>query len=255
MMSSRNALILLFVTVFLISLLVTLPAGMFGVALHSASQGRLELANCNGTIWHGSAVPILHRRSPDNGIVPLGALQWDISPWHLLTLQARFTLNWQDESQPHPVEISVSPRQVNISNLYLPLPASLLGELSSYLRPAGLGGRIIVKGESLSITTHELQGTLVADWVDANSALSSLSPLGDYRFVIKAYKAGGDFTLDTTSGILILKGSGHYDAAGSVSFDGQAQAAEGQQEKLSELLRNLGPETAPGQHSLSFISN
>jgi general secretion pathway protein N len=255
MIKSHHVLIVLFVAAFLLGLLATAPAALLGVALHRASQGRLELANCNGTLWHGSAVPILHRHSPDEGIVHLSALRWDISPWHLLTLQARITLNWQDDKQAHPVDISASPRQINITNLYLPLPASLLGELSSYLRPAGLGGRIIVKSDALSITSRALQGTLVADWSDADSALSSISPLGNYRFVITGHKTGGDFTLESTSGILLLNGSGHYDAAGSASFVGRAQAAEGQQEKLGELLRNLGPEVAPGQHSFSFNSN
>lgn len=245
----------LFVVAFLFSLLVTLPASLLGAGIRSASQGRLELANCEGTVWHGSAVPILHRHSPDQGILPLSPLQWDVSITSLFTLQPRIALNWPDANQTRPTELRLAARQLIVNDLYLSLPASLLGELSPYLRPVGLGGRIIVKSDSLRITNHQLQGTLVADWIGAHSALSDLSPLGDYHFVLKGSGAGGDLSLDTTSGMLILKGSGHLDAAGSVNFSGHAQAAEGQQKRLGELLQHLGPEVAPGQHAFSLVTN
>lgn len=255
MINSRRLLIALFLMAFLLTLLITLPASFLGTGINKASQGRLELANCKGTFWHGSATPILHRSGSEASILPLNPLQWDVSAVSLLSLQPRFSLNWVDDKQAAPVELSTSLQQLNIKNLYLPLPASLLGELSAYLRPIELGGRIIVKSDSLIVTSRKLQGTIIADWLGANSALSNISPLGDYRLIVKGTGTGADLSLDTTSGKLILKGSGHVDASGTVNFSGHAEAAEGQQAKLGELLRNLGPETAPGQHGFSLITN
>jgi general secretion pathway protein N len=254
-MFSRKLFISIFIVTFLLSLLVSLPASLLGIFVREASQGRLELANCSGTVWHGSALPILHRRGTDAGVLPIHSMQWDVSPWSFFLLQAHITLNWPDEYQPHPVVISISPSQLQISDLYMPLPALLLGELSPYLRPIQLGGRIIIKSDSLKISRNNLQGTLTADWIGASSALSNVTPLGDYHFVVTGSASGADVTLDTTTGALILKGSGQLTTAGWVNFKGYAQSAEGQHEKLGELLRNLGPETAPNQHAFSLIQN
>jgi general secretion pathway protein N len=152
-------------------------------------------------------------------------------------------------------EIRISAGQLQLNDFYLKLPASALGELSAYLRPVKLGGSIVLKSDSMKISAHQLLGTLVGDWTGAYSGLSSLSPLGNYRFVISGSETGGDLSLATTSGMLILNGKGQFDSAGVVKFNAHAQAAEGQQEKLAELLRHLGPEISPGQHTLTLTSN
>jgi general secretion pathway protein N len=254
-MRSRKLFIALFVVTFLLALITTLPASLFGAIVSDVSNTRLELANCSGTVWHGTALPILHRRNKSEGIIALSPVQWDISPLHLFTLQLRIKLNWIDENQANPVEIILTKQQVIVRNLILPVPASMLGELSAYLQPIQLDGRIIAKSELIKISSNDIQGTLTADWIGASSALSNVSPLGDYHFVVKGTGSSADVTLDTTKGALILKGSGHLSLSGTVNFTGQAQAAEGQQNKLGELLRNIGPEVQPGQYSFALIAN
>ena len=252
MTGSRLAVAGLFAATFLTVLIVTLPASVVSAAIRNATNGRMELANCHGTIWRGTAIPVLHRQKSEEGFLQFGRLQWDVSIKSLLVLQPRIVLSWVSESQIPPMEARLSFGQLSVDNLYLPLSASLLGETSAHLRPLGLGGRIIVKSNALSISNQELQGALTADWMDAYSALSHLKPLGHYRFTIRGAGKGGDLSLDTISGILILKGNGRFDMAGAMSLEGYSQAAEGQQEKLRELLNNLGPETAPGRHAFSL---
>lgn len=252
MTGSRLAVAGLFAAAFLAALIVILPASVVSAAIRNATNGRMELANCHGTIWRGSAIPVLHRQKPEEGFMQLGQLQWDVSIKSLLVLQPRISLSWIGESQVPTMEARLSFGQLSMDNLYLPLPASLLGEASAHLRPLGLGGRIIVKSNAFSISNQGLHGIFTVDWIDAHSALSHLRPLGDYRFTIKGTGKGGDLSLDTVSGMLILKGNGRFDMAGSMSLEGYSEAAEGQQEKLRELLNNLGPETMPGRHAFSL---
>lgn len=252
MTGSRLAVAGLFAAVFLAALIVTLPASVLSAAVRNATNGRMELANCHGTVWSGTAIPVFHRQKPEEGFLQLGRLQWDVSIKSLFVLQPRISMSWVGESQIPPMEARLSFGQLSVDNLYLPFSASLLGEASPHLRPLGLGGRIIVKSNALSISNHELHGTVTADWMDAHSALSYLKPLGHYRLTIKGAGKGGDLSLDTVSGMLILKGNGRFDMAGSMSLEGYSQAAEGQQEKLKELLNNLGPETVPGRHAFSL---
>ncbi len=252
MTGSRLAVAGLFAAVFLAVLIVTLPASVLSAAIRNATNGRMELANCHGTAWQGMAIPVLHRQRPEEGFLQLGRLQWDVSIKSLFVLQPHISINWVGESQAPSMEARLSFGQLSVDNLYLSLPASLLGEASAHLRPLGLGGRIIVKSNAFTISNQELHGIVTADWMDAHSALSHLRPLGSYRFTIKGTGKGGDLSLDTVSGMLILKGNGRFDMAGSMSMEGYSQAAEGQQEKLRELLNNLGPETMPGRHAFSL---
>jgi len=232
-------------------LMLNAPASLLSSALNHASSGRLELANAKGTLWNGSANPIFFQHS--GGIITLNSLHWEISALALLKLKLEAQLYWEDEQQGQPMKVIVSLDQIELQHTYFPFPAILLDEASEFLKPAALRGKIVLKGDALLLNKQGVQGTATADWLNASSLLSSITPLGDYHFIFSSTSTGLDITLSTTSGALILAGQGRFLPATGLEFNGTAQAAKGNEEALRELLSHLGPQLTPGISTFSLV--
>jgi general secretion pathway protein N len=232
-------------------LIFSAPASLLSIALNYASKGHLELANAKGTIWNGSASPVMLQRG--GGLITLNPLHWEISAFALLKLKITAQLSWDDEQQVQPMNVIISFDEIELQHTYLPLPAILLDEASDFLKPAALRGKIIFRGDTLLLNNQGLQGTANADWLNASSSLSSISPLGDYHFIFSSSPTGLDITLTTTSGALILAGQGRFLSTNGLEFNGTAQAAKGNEEALRELLSHLGPQLSPGISTFSLV--
>lgn len=241
----------LLVIVYIGTLIVIAPASLLSQMADYASKGRVELANTQGTIWRGSANTVLHQRS--GGLISLPTLHWDIALLPLLSGKLNAQIKWDDEAQTLPMQIIVSSSQVELRSAYIPLPALLLDEVSDFLKPVQLRGKIVLRSESLLITRQGLQGATTADWFNASSLLSNISPLGNYHFTFSSSSNKVDITLSTTSGALLLAGQGHFSSASGIDFKGTAQAASGKEEALKELLNHLGPEERPGVKTFTLV--
>ena len=247
---SKRTWALLFVA-YIVTMIITTPAGVLSRVLALASDGRIELANTQGTIWRGAASPVFHQRN--GSLITLSAVHWNIEPLALLTGKLNVRVNWDSESQTAPMYLAVSINQVELQHAYIPLPAILLEEASDFLKPAALRGQIILRSDALFITRQGVQGAATADWLNASSLLSSISPLGDYHFTFSSTPAMIDITLRTTSGALILAGQGHFSSSSGLDFKGTAQAANGKEDALRELLSHLGPQERPGVSTFSLV--
>lgn len=241
----------LLVFVYLCTLIVSTPASIFSLLARHFSDGHVELANTQGSIWSGSANPILYQRG--GGLVVLDSLHWDIDALVLLMGELNIEMNWNDEFQTTPMSVKISRHQAELRHAYIPLQAILLDELSDFLKPAGLRGKVILKSESILITAQGIQGSATADWLNASSFFSSVSPLGDYRLTFSGTPSGIDVALNTISGALILNGHGRFIIPKGLSFNGTAQAAKGKEEELRELLGQLGPQVQPGISTFMLV--
>jgi len=241
----------LLITTFLCALIVTAPSSILSPIIKNASEGRVELANTEGTIWNGAANPVLHQH--DGGLITLSKLHWKISTQTLFTGKLNTQVKWDDEPQTTPMDIIASLGKIEVHHAYFPLSAILLGEASKFLKPAGLRGKVILRSDSLLISQQGLQGLATADWLNASSLLSSVSPLGNYHFTFSASNGGVDITLNTVTGALILAGQGRFSASSGLNFKGTAQATKEKEEELRELLNNMGPELRPGIKSFTLV--
>lgn len=247
MNKTRN--LVLFGAAYFIGLLfITAPASLLILPVQHFSAARLSLANCQGTIWHGSATPVLH--SGKNAGIPLHTLSWHIRPLALLRGQLNAALSWDDSVTP--MELTLSRKSVTLTHILLPLPAEVLGELSPYLRPARLGGSLLIESPQLSYSDDHLQGNARTRWSNASSAMSAVHPLGDYQIDIVAKQDSLNAVLTTLNGALLLEGQGNWSPAQQFHFNGTAHAAPESQAMLGELLNNLGPEVAPGVYRISL---
>ncbi|MEQ1812933.1 MAG: type II secretion system protein N [Candidatus Nitrotoga sp.] len=262
----------LFVLALLITLIITVPATLLNSLTTRFTHGRLLLTNIHGSLWQGTATPIIIQK--DNVLLPLQQLHWKIHVWPLWTGKLHISL-WRDNlPQSSAMQAIFSADQIELKHLQLTIPAAALSEISPQLRLAQLQGKIQIASEHLLLNSRSITGTANADWLDAGSTLSPINPLGVYHLTLNGIpgndvsgngvsgnnasgtetESGLDITLTTTSGALILKGSGNWSPAQGLKFHGTAQAAESHQASLGSLLGYMGRQESPGVYTLALVT-
>lgn len=247
-MTKARYLVLFSAAYFVCLLLITAPASLLDPAIQRASYGRLSLSNSQGTIWHGSATPALH--AGKDSTIALHTLHWDVKLQAIFRGQLKADLNWENLESTAPMELTLDRRSVMLSNLFLPMPAEVISELSPYLKPAQFSGNLSIESPQLIYADRQLLGNATARWNQAGSAMSAVHPLGDYQINIVAAQDSLRATLITQRGALLLNGQGSWSSAQGFHFNGTAQAAA--EAQLAELLHHLGPETTPGVYQISL---
>lgn len=241
----------LFVFAFMLTLLVTAPASLLDKGLQYASQGRLILANVNGTVWSGSSLPAL--RTKDGHLVALPFLRWQIVVPSLFTGKLQARLQWDDQPPASATEAILSYNQIELHHVLLQVSAQLLEEASPMLKPAQFRGQLQAQSEQLIFSKRGIEGAATIDWQQASSALSSIAPLGNYHLTANAAGDRINIGLSTISGMLLLDGQGNWSAARGLEFHGKAQASPGNYDSLMELLHHLGPEESPRVHGFHLM--
>ena len=236
---------LLFVSVFLCGLLVFAPASLMGYALDRASGGTLSLAQTKGSVWQGSGVVLLHQKTHYQ---TLGSYHWNLK-----IFSAAVQVQTGDGA-PMTVRYVPFAGRVNIENLHVSLPVSIMEIGAPQLRPYQLQGSLETSSEHLMLDASGLNGLITVDWLRAASGLSEIRPLGDYRILVQGNGATLDAQLSTISGKLLLAGKGSFDQTTGMHFNGTAQASPGAAEvELNELLHHIGPEVSPGVFTLALM--
>lgn len=240
-----------FALAFIGTLIVTTPASLLTGIVERGSNGQLVLANATGTAWQGNATPAIRQRA--GGLLVLEKLHWDIEVMPFFTGKIRIKLNWDNVEQAQPMLATITFSQVEIRNAFVPLHAGILGELSPMLQPAQLSGQMQIQSELITISRQGITGGAVVEWTNAGSVLSQVHPLGSYRINLAGAGERLDVALVTTSGALLIEGTGSFTRNQGLNFQATARAAAGSKGILDELLSNFGPESAPGVHSLNLM--
>lgn len=228
------------------------PASWLADAVDRATAGRLLLAEARGSIWNGSALPVLTggAGSRDARALP-GRLQWTLGlavrGGAGLDLRAR-----QDCCIEGELSLRLKPRwggwRLELAppasaQPLLHWPASVLAGLGTPFNTLDLGGTVSLASEGLAAERGaggwHFDGRAALTLHDLSSRLAVLLPvLGSYRVQVD----GGEtlrFALSTLEGALRLQGQGEW-TAGGLRFRGLAAAAPGSEPALNNLLNNLG---------------
>jgi general secretion pathway protein N len=225
------------------------PASWLASAVSSWSGQRLILADARGTIWSGSAVPVLAGGpdSRDATFLP-GRLEWTLAPrWYGVEMAARHDccLNGTVLVQIRPglgrVRATLAPKAGWIAQW----PSAWLSGLGTPWNTLQLGGSVRLISTGVSIESVEGRWLLdgKADFAldAASSRLTTLDTLGSYRVSL----TGGGATsatllsLSTQDGALQLTGSGTW-GPGGVKFRGEARSGVADEAALSNLLNIIG---------------
>ena len=121
-------------------------------------------------------------------------------------------------------------------------PAALLGGFGApwnTLKPEGV---LDISTQAFAMQWNgprlALAGRATLDATDISSSLSTLRPMGSYRLVLEGGPAP-TLLLTTREGSLQLSGSGRWNGT-ALRFDGEASAAPGREDALSNLLNIIG---------------
>jgi len=234
----------------LIGLIVFAPASWLASAVSSGTGQRVQLADARGTIWSGSAVAVLTGGpdSRDASSLP-GRLEWSLGLKGLgfeLRLRQACCLNNQ-------VSLLLKPGLGRFSIELAPKPdwagqwpGALLGGLGTPWNTLQLGGSLrLVSPKGLKVEWVQgrwlIDGQADIEMIGASSRVSTLEPLGSYRFSVSGSpSAPTQLRLSTLDGALQLTGEGTAGPNG-VRFRGEARAAtEADEAALNNLLNIIG---------------
>jgi general secretion pathway protein N len=247
------------------ALLTLAPAAWLAAAVASATDQRLLLADARGTVWAGSAVPVLTggAGSRDASALP-GRLQWRLGvdggalalrASHACCLNGEQHLRWVPGWNRSRVELQPAPGPAGQPGVVGQWPAAWLVGLGTpwnTLQPSGA-----VRLASPGLTVEWVQGRATfsgraeVELEAFASRISTLDELGSYKLVLEGGADGSEASLQlsTLRGALQLSGNGQWTAS-QLRFRGQASAAAGSEAVLNNLLNIIGRR----QGALSVIS-
>lgn len=237
----------------LLTLLLAAPAHWLGSAVRLASDGRVQLPDARGTLWHGSA-QLMFTGGPasrDRLALP-GRLHWH---WQFgaqglgLTLQADCCMRERStvwlQAGAHGLSLQLQAHRSS-------WPASLLAGLGAPWNTLQAQGQLTVVTEGLRLDLSgwptqtqalrwQLQGQALLDAQAMASRLSPLQPMGSYRLTLKGHGAQQppSLALATVEGALQLSGQGQW-VGTRLRFAGEASAAPGHEAALDNLLNIIG---------------
>lgn len=231
---------------FLFAVPLFAPASWLASAVAGATGQRLLLADARGSVWSGSAVPVLTggEGSRDASALP-GRVSWSLG-LDGLALGVRLRQACCIDGE---LKLRVEPGFGRLAITLPPSPGVLGHWPAAWLAGLGTPFNTLQLGGTLSLSSGGLVAASAAGrWrVDGNATLaldglasrvSTISPLGSYRLAL----TGGDvaqLALSTNDGALQLSGSGQWAASG-LRFRGEARAAPGSEAALDNLLNLLG---------------
>ena len=234
-----------------LGLLAFAPAAWLAMAVASASGERLLLSDARGTLWNGSALPVLTGGpgSRDASALP-SRLEWTLS-WRglVVELRARQACCLRGE-----VRALIRPGFGRLAVQVMPAESTTLGQWpAAWLAGLGTPWNTLQLGGTLRLTSPGLtvewvqgrvrfSGEAALDVANASSRVATLDVLGNYRLALHGDAASGDaanLSLVTVGGALRLSGQGQWTATG-LRFRGEAEAAEGSEAALNNLLNIIG---------------
>ncbi len=201
-----------------------------------AQGSRLRLVYANGTVWSGTAMLAISDGKQAR-IVP-DRVSWQVQ-WRAL-FSGRIAVEIRHAGVDGSLRLSYDGDGFYLDPGSAYLPAGLLSVAGAPFNTISPGGTLLLHWETLRVAGDGFDGEISMDWRAAQSALSPVSPLGDYRVIARAHGGQGDVTLTTLSGPLLLEGVGKI-AQGKLRFSGTADAEPHMRASLNGLIGVLGP--------------
>lgn len=226
-----------------VALVLFAPARWLAAGLSDATQGRLLLVNPRGTVWNGSSGVVFSSGAVGAVAISLpGTLNWRLRPGWLgvnavldLPCCAAQPLALKASSHGNGLRLDWRDGQSR-------WPATMLAGFGAPWNTLKLDGVLDLSTQALTMefspAALAMTGRATLDATDLSSSLSTLRPMGSYRVAL----VGGptpSVLLSTQKGSLELNGSGSWNGR-ALRFNGEAIAAPGREDALSNLLNIIG---------------
>jgi len=201
-----------------------------------AARSRVRLIYPSGTLWNGSAILAIYDGRSARALP--GRLAWDVRWMELM--HGQFVVMVNHASLEDAIRIGYDGRAVYLEGGRALWPAAMLEILGAPFNTISPGGLLLVRWGDSRLTKSGFRGGFQVDWNNAQSALSPVVPLGDFRIAVNLDEGEGSATLVTLKGPLLLNGEGRMEG-GHVRFSGTADAEPAMRGKLNGLIGVLGP--------------
>ena len=229
-----------------VALLCFAPARWLAAGLAQASQHRLLLQDARGTVWNGSAQLVLGAGVGTQDRAPLpGRVHWSL---RASTRGAELRLLadcCMDSDWAWRVAPGWSQLHAVSDDLTTPmrLPSTLLSGLGTPWNTLQLQGTLALTTQGLALRQSAgqwaVEGAAQLDAQQMGTSLSTLKPVGSYRFNLQG-GATPTLALQTLEGSsLQLQGQGRW-IGGRLQFNGVAEAQAERAEALANLLNIIG---------------
>lgn len=234
------------------ALLAFFPATWISSIVETQTAGRLTLGDAQGTLWDGSAFigGAPSGKDPVTHLLP-GRFSWRLSPMVLFGLVDARLENEAALSQAVKIGGNWSQWQIGAGAIHLPIER--LSGLGAPLNTVAPSGKMSLSWDALELKRQdgiiEVNGKMILNLDDIGSKLSSIKPLGTYRMILDWHGREALVALNTVKGPLLLAGAGRL-ANGRLQFSGKAEAEQGQEETLANLLNLLGQRRKEGDKNI-----
>jgi general secretion pathway protein N len=224
------------------------PASLIDAGLEQATEGRLRLAEAQGSLWSGTGQIELRDRMHRSGVTK--SVTWEVRPAYFLLGQLRCEVGLDLAAKRFPVTVSLA--GIEVADADINLPAAALGVGVPKLAPLGLSGDLQLHVARLSFKRSAIQGNAILQWRGAGSAFTRVSPLGDYELRIDGEGAAARVSLRTLQGPLQLDGQGSWASGGDPAFLGTARVPPEHLQQLAPLMRMIALERSEGNFELQL---
>lgn len=231
-----------------VCLIATAPATLVDAILQETSKGKLGLAEARGTIWSGAGQIEIRDADSRNGIAK--NLEWRVLVESLL--RARLICEIVLDQSSKPFRVALSPSRLEVAEADIDLPAAVLGIAAPKLAPLRLTGDARLHLAAIVLSRSDVRGIGTLQWMSAGSALTSVSPLGDYELRIEGDGAQLRGLLRTLRGPLQLDGSGSWTNGRNPVFHATARVPPPYRQQLSPLLRLIAVQRSEGIFELEI---
>ncbi len=236
------------IAAYVLTLIATLPATLVDSIVANSSNSHVRLAVASGTLWSGSAQ--LEVIDDQHRLAATKQITWRFSPRALLA--ARLALDVTSDASEH-FSAAVSFSAIQLSAVDIALPASALILAAPRLGALSPSGTLRLRTEQMTISRSAASGDATVLWQNAGSALTSVSPLGNYELSLHAVDSTMQASLRTLdSGPLQLNGTGSWRLNDAPAFSARAQINRQYQDKLAPLLRLIARPNSDGSFALQL---
>jgi general secretion pathway protein N len=230
-----------------LALVAGAPATLIDAALEHASHGRLRLAQAQGSLWSGSGWIEIRDATGRAGFAK--RLAWQVLPES--ALRGRLTANARFDDAARAFQAAISPSRVEIADAHIDLPAEALGLGMPRLAPLRLTGELGVDIARLSVERGLLDGEVILRWRTAGSALTSVSPFGEYEVRLTTAGSVVQAVLVTLEGPLQIEGRGTWSNGRRPDFVATVNVPLQYQDQLAPLLRMVSIRRGPGSFEIN----
>jgi len=240
---------LLGLLLYLVFLIIELPASWLSWGLTHFSQGTVVISHPQGTLWNGKGELIIsYPRSRHHAI---GDTEWRINPLWLVTGKVKIAVRVLGEQVQARTRLALGPGKYVIEQTVATLPAAFVATVYSPASLFGPEGALRIESDSLALDETGITGSATARWLGAASSLTPVRPLGDYQLALTGKGGSVALKLSTLKGDLELAGQGQWNITkgGLINFNGSARP-RGRSGDLEPLLKLIGNDLGGGRRLL-----